>query len=601
MKNKSFLTFLLIVAIPISVFAQKTESTKEGKVFGEQLRIIRTDISLKVCEVFNYKNPSVIDKIKEQNLIFSEELKKDNTNKVADTVWVVLGSWDEINGDNKEKAEQTITKYLNDVKKRCAIKKRDTTWVKVYRYKIKNCVNDYNCYRDCKNQGDSSNYLSIYNNGLFKDLVPTTQKDLAVISESNEEEIGLQDTGEQYKKPVEMPVEKCPKCGEVKGECICGKDNCSLVVPIFLGVIIVIGGGFFIYRKKKNASSDDKKVITPKNACETEQKLLAPPQPMKPVDRSLGKRDMMPPQPQEPPQVTSPDVTEPVPITKPECEWVLVGASVKGNGHIQSNMPCQDNHKYESLGNGWGIAVVSDGAGSAEHSEIGSKVVAERSVFHFKNLIEKEGWMESNVLPTDIEWLQKSYYTLKNIRNEVELVAQKNNVELKSLSATCLVVIYSPIGLLAVHVGDGRMGYKSASGEWRAMMTPHKGDEANQTIFLVSDFWSIPNYVMSGVLVPESIVVREPVKAFALMSDGCENTSWKCTTLNPATGKYYDQNQPFEGFFNPLEETLLSFQNENVPEEERKAKWYKFIESGTSGFVKEQDDKTMIYGVNVNL
>lgn len=278
-------------------------------------------------------------------------------------------------------------------------------------------------------------------------------------------------------------------------------------------------------------------------------------------------------------------------------EWVVVGASVKGNGHIQSNMPCQDNNKFELLGKGWGVAVVSDGAGSAAHSDMGSKVVVERAVVHFKNLIDKEGWMEKNKLPSDAEWLQKSYFVLKTIRNEVEMVAKKNNVDVKSLSATCLAVVFSPMGLLVVHVGDGRMGCKTMSGEWKAIMTPHKGEEANQTLFLVSDFWDIPNYVQSGVLVPESIVVREPVEAFAVMSDGCESTAWLCTAQNAETGKYYDQNKPFEGFFNPLEETLVTFHKDNVPEEERKEKWYKFIESGTKGFVKEQDDKTMILGV----
>jgi hypothetical protein len=278
-------------------------------------------------------------------------------------------------------------------------------------------------------------------------------------------------------------------------------------------------------------------------------------------------------------------------------EWVVVGASVKGNGHIESNMPCQDNSKFEILGKGWGVAVVSDGAGSAAHSDMGSKVVVERGTLHFKNLVEKEGWMDKNTLPSDAEWLQKSYFVLKTIRNEVEMVAKKNNVDLKSLSATCLAVVFSPLGLLAVHVGDGRMGCKTAADGWKAIMTPHKGDEANQTLFLISEFWDIPNYVQSGVLVPESIVVREPVDAFAVMSDGCESTAWLCTAQNAETGKYYDQNKPFEGFFNPLEETLASFHKDNVPEEERKEKWYKFIESGTKGFVKEQDDKTMILGV----
>ena len=282
-------------------------------------------------------------------------------------------------------------------------------------------------------------------------------------------------------------------------------------------------------------------------------------------------------------------------------KWVIVGASVKGNGHIQSNMPCQDNHMFESLDNGWGIAIVSDGAGSAAHSELGSKIVVSRGIFHFKKLIEKERWIAKQSLPTDIEWFQKSYAVLKDIRNDVMMVAQKNKIDVKSLSATCLVVIYSPFGLLTVHIGDGRMGYKSISGEWKSMMIPHKGEEANQTIFLVSDFWSIPNYEMSGVLVPECRVIRENVKAFALMSDGCENTAWLCSALNSNTGKYEDRNLPFEKFFNPLEETLLTFDKNSILEEERQSKWYKFIESGTSGFSKEQDDKTMIYAINIDL
>ncbi len=356
------------------------------------------------------------------------------------------------------------------------------------------------------------------------------------------------------------------------------------LVGTVMGGVILIGGvaGYRCLRKIKEQPKDVNTTTKTKQEEESETGKV--------------KETSEPPVPTSPTTKSEPPITSPIPSSLQDKKWVLLGASVKGNGHIQSNMPCQDNHKFVSIGNGWGVAVVSDGAGSAPHSELGSNVVVKRGVFHFKNLIEKEEWQKNNTLPTDMEWWQKSYDVLKTIRNEVALVAKKNNIEVKSLSATCLAVIYSPLGLLAVHVGDGRMGYKSATGEWKAMMTPHKGEEANQTIFLVSDFWSIPNFALSGVLVPESIVVREPVKAFTLMSDGCENTSWLCTTQNPETGKYFDQNKPFEGFFNPLEETLISFQANYVSCEEQQAKWNKFIESGTDGFVREQDDKTMIYG-----
>ena len=370
-----------------------------------------------------------------------------------------------------------------------------------------------------------------------------------------------------------------------------------LLLIIFVLIILIL-----IHRRKNKKMTIESKPRK-ESRMKQEKEIEVVGQEEKKTDTSAAEKEISVDVGSDKGKNTNPPLKPIVPPTSvtSTAKWVIVGASVKGNGHIQSNMPCQDNHMFESLNNGWGIAIVSDGAGSAAHSELGSKIVVSRGIFHFKNLIEKERWIAKQSLPTDIEWFQKSYAVLKDIRNDVMMVAQKNNIDVKSLSATCLVVIYSPFGLLTVHIGDGRMGYKSMSGEWKSMMTPHKGEEANQTIFLVSDFWSIPNYEMSGVLVPECRVIRENVKAFALMSDGCENTAWLCSALNSDTGKYEDRNLPFEKFFNPLEETLLTFDKNSILEEERQSKWYKFIESGTSGFTKEQDDKTMIYAINVDL
>lgn len=380
-------------------------------------------------------------------------------------------------------------------------------------------------------------------------------------------------------------------------------SSMSACLAIVIGVVVIVA------RKRRKKKMEN--VVIP-SSIESNNKTYKKPQreDKKDLDTILSQQRSTIHKEDKVTDAENDKVVNQTPVMKPtiskngvavSAEWIVVGASVKGNGHIQSNMPCQDNSMFESLDSGWGIAIVSDGAGSAAHSDLGSKIVVTRGIFHFKKLIENERWIEKKTLPTDVEWLQKSYAVLKDIRTDVMMVAKKNNTDIKALSATCLVVIYSPFGLLTVHVGDGRMGYKTLADEWKPMMTPHKGEEANQTIFLVSDFWSIPQYTMSGVLVPESMVIREPVKAFALMSDGCENTAWLCTALNSETGKYYDRNLPFAGFFNPLEETLLTFNKENVPVEARQAKWFKFIESGISGFVKEQDDKTMIYAVNIEL
>jgi hypothetical protein len=288
--------------------------------------------------------------------------------------------------------------------------------------------------------------------------------------------------------------------------------------------------------------------------------------------------------------------TTPVAFATDADEWIIVGASVVGNGHISQNLPCQDNHKYEYLGEGWGIAVTSDGAGSAKNSHIGSKIVVARSIFHFKNLITKN-LINQSAVPTETEWSQIAFVTLKAVYNDLVAFAHKQNLDLKSLYATAMVVVHTPDGILATHVGDGRAGYKNEKGEWKALITPHKGEEANQTIFVPSAFWDIPAYKMSGVLVPESVVVAEKPFAFTLMSDGCEHTAWLFNQKDETTGKFFDPNKPYPNFFNPLVETLQSFRKENVDVKERAEKWGNFITSGTKSFEREQDDKTMILGV----
>jgi len=281
-------------------------------------------------------------------------------------------------------------------------------------------------------------------------------------------------------------------------------------------------------------------------------------------------------------------------------DWVVVGASVQGNGHKATNTPCQDSHSYEYLGNGWGIAIVSDGAGSAKNAEKGSKIVSNRAMFHFKNLITHKQWVEKNVIPSDQEWEELAFRVLKQVRDDMNMVAQKTNEPLKSLNATAIVVIHTPDAILSTHVGDGRAGYRDAEGNWKPLITPHKGEEANQTIFLTSDFWDIPFFKLSDTRVPESKITHEKPYGFVLMSDGSEASSWEYNLKVPNEERFYDPNRPFPGFFNPISNTLINFRKQDVPLEERAEKWWSFIESGNSSFVKEQDDKTMIVGVLIS-
>lgn len=274
--------------------------------------------------------------------------------------------------------------------------------------------------------------------------------------------------------------------------------------------------------------------------------------------------------------------------------WAAVGVSVKGSGHIETGLPCQDNNGYLDLGNGWSILVVSDGAGSARLSHIGSLITVERTIFHFSNLIAEKQWCRSNILPTDEEWNEEAYNTLRLVHEDLNRYAELKEIDLKDLNATVIVTINSPVGVISCHVGDGRAGYQTESGEWKALMTPHKGQEANQTIFITTGFWNIPYFRLSGVRVPETRIIREPIRSITLMSDGCEGTCWQCNLFDKESGKYYDPNLPYPGFFDKIVPTLLEAWDSGEDESELLASWHDFVEKGNQGFIDETDDRTLI-------
>jgi hypothetical protein len=92
-------------------------------------------------------------------------------------------------------------------------------------------------------------------------------------------------------------------------------------------------------------------------------------------------------------------------------------------------------------------------------------------------------------------------------------------------------------------------------------------------------------------------MVTEKVKAFTLLSDGCERHSFICNVLDEASQKYIDPNQPFDKFFNPLVANLRKMHSNQISSQEMKEKWGKFLREGNAKLQHEPDDKTMILAV----
>ena len=280
---------------------------------------------------------------------------------------------------------------------------------------------------------------------------------------------------------------------------------------------------------------------------------------------------------------------------KPEQgAWVVAGASVIGASHVQDGKPCQDAHQHRALQHGWGVIAVCDGAGSRAQSHVGAQFVAERAVERFADLVEKRGWRCARQLPTEGEWTDIGQRTLWDLHQDLEARARQLGADIESLACTVIVVVYSPIGLLLTHIGDGRAGYRVGADTWHPLMTPFEGEEANQTWFITTaEVWQNFNQLI------ECRVLAEPVTAFVAMSDGCQSHAFECGFFDEEHQRFIKKNQPYPGFFAPITRALEQMHLKEMPAEQISDRWQKFLAHGTEGLRTQSDDKTMVLGIYV--
>ena len=273
----------------------------------------------------------------------------------------------------------------------------------------------------------------------------------------------------------------------------------------------------------------------------------------------------------------------------------VVGLSYRGDSHIKTNSSCQDYHYFEKINDEWSIAIVSDGAGSAKHSDEGSRAVCAAFTYYIKKMIETEETLRSGNIFDAKTWDIEFKGMLSRFQTELKKNLVKPDMPFESFAATIILFIFSSKGYMVAHVGDGRAGIK-VNGEWQSIISPHKGEEANQTIFSTSKYFGekyIPNLKMSNVYVPETNCSNIRIEAFVLMSDGCENGAWMTyqrKNLPNGDFRVEDVNLPRSSSLD------LCLQIIDLPNETRKKALVDFITESSNAFVNEPDDKTILIG-----
>lgn len=276
----------------------------------------------------------------------------------------------------------------------------------------------------------------------------------------------------------------------------------------------------------------------------------------------------------------------------------VIGISYRGDSHIKSDTPCQDCHTFSKINDKWSIAIVSDGAGSAKNSDQGSRAICAAFKYYIEKLIQENTILQEGHILDEKSWDIEFKGMITQFHRDLKDNIVKPEIPFESLAATIILLLYSSDGYMFAHIGDGRAAVR-VNGDWKTILTPHKGSEANQTIFCTSQYLGLgeksrPNLKMSGIYVPETKAVDEQIDGFVLMSDGCENGAWiTYQKRNLENGDFIveDVNLPRKTI---LDQFINILGQETSQREEATAN---FITGYNDAFENEPDDKTILIGL----
>ena len=165
-------------------------------------------------------------------------------------------------------------------------------------------------------------------------------------------------------------------------------------------------------------------------------------------------------------------------------QWSWIGACSTGSSHIRAGTGCQDSAACIELVLGREsvlLAIVSDGAGSAQFSSIGSRLAVERfarsAVSYFRAGYSLPGITRELVS----EWMD-------DVRNHIFRSAELRATEPRQMAATLIAALVCSDRAVVCHVGDGACVLRrNGSNVWEVPSWPAHGEYASSTHFVTDD------------------------------------------------------------------------------------------------------------------
>jgi hypothetical protein len=161
--------------------------------------------------------------------------------------------------------------------------------------------------------------------------------------------------------------------------------------------------------------------------------------------------------------------------------WKHTVKSVRGSAHHINGLPCQDASGSSIVADVL-VCVLSDGAGSAKLSHLGSRIIVDESLQFFRDYFGKTEAPQivmRDLGPKQGEWL------IELIRERIARAAIEHNESEYEFAGTLLVAVISKSRTIFYQVGDG-VWCACKSGILGAVTWPEQGEFAGQTAFVTS-------------------------------------------------------------------------------------------------------------------
>ncbi|MEH2288073.1 PP2C family serine/threonine-protein phosphatase [Nostoc sp.] len=248
--------------------------------------------------------------------------------------------------------------------------------------------------------------------------------------------------------------------------------------------------------------------------------------------------------------------------------WKAVVRYAIGTSHQNQEIDCQDYGDYRIF-NDVIVGAVADGAGSAKHSDIGSKLAVEKVLKCFSDINEspqKQAFSQ----PLAKEEAEKVFSKIVNqVITELQKQADERDCSINDLACTLLVFVATPDCVAAMQIGDGFIVLRSENSEYQLLFQPDKGEFANETTFITST---------NALKEMQVEVISQKQEFICASTDGLEKVAIRLSDW-----------KPFPPFFKPLEEYL----HEPVNPEDEDKYLMEFLNSERLNS-RTDDDKTLL-------